>query len=289
MGSRYALLFLSAVVLIGPSTGAPASSPSVHAYPTTGQPPQSVDTAGADDLYNAGVDLQAAGKYREAIESYSASMQKRMVFPDAWLSRGICYTALQQWDPAISDFTAYIQRKKDTSLGYTHRAYAYLGKKAYTEAVTDCDSSLARKPKPAEMLSVYMNRGSANIGLNHYDAAVEDFTLALKAQNQGDTTVRPRAYLGRAEAYLKMTPARTSEASEDVISASACIEKAVARNPRDSDTCYLYVQLARVKELQGDFSGAIADYETFLRRQPNHPERQEIEKQIQALKAKSGK
>lgn len=195
---------------------------------------------GPDDLYNAGVDLQQAGKYDDAIKKYDEAIKKRAVFPDAWLNRGICYLALQKWDPAIENFNLYIGRKPEIAIGYINRASAYTGKKQFPEALKDYETALSKNPKADDKVPLYLNRGNAYFNMGDFDKAIADYNQVITAGGKID----PVVYLNRGNAYMNKA------------------SKAAEKDPPAAKTAYD----AATKDFTEYIKGAPTDAEGYLAR-----------------------
>jgi tetratricopeptide (TPR) repeat protein len=242
----------------------------------------------ADDLYNSAVDLQTVGRYEQAAQLYGQALSRRPVFPDAWLNRGICYLGLSQYDRAVADFDKFIGRKPDVALGYVNRGVAYTALGKFDEAMSDFDRA-ANLPGPRGQRSlIFLNRGNAYAKKGDFERARAEYStgLALPA-DEYFATIRPLLFIARAEAALQLSPPASDDAKRDLSGAEIGIREAVAHEPKNPRNAYLYVTLARAREKAGDKAGAVADYERFLRLQPDYPERAEIEKRLAELKAGS--
>jgi len=76
--------------------------------------------ARATEFLRLGDTQLAIGDYSDAIR-----LGKSEPSADAFTGRGIAYIALQQFTPAIDDFTRAIQLKPDAVLPYLERGFAY--------------------------------------------------------------------------------------------------------------------------------------------------------------------
>jgi tetratricopeptide (TPR) repeat protein len=188
-----ALLTLTAALFV--------SSGAVYAQAPAPQPPAVVLTASADDIFNAGVDLQTARQYAQAIGKYTEAIAKRKVFTDAYLNRGICYIEIGEIDKARADFEFYIKRKPNVSEGYISRAAAYWKKKEHEKALGELKTASEKNPRSPERAAILYIRAAIYHDRGEYDRAISEYTEYMAQATTAGRPIEPEAYKNRASAY----------------------------------------------------------------------------------------
>ncbi len=102
-----------------------------------------VSSAWADCLYRAGA-------YKGAIEIYTSLIESHPEARPAYIGRGNCYGALQDFARAIDDFAAAIRLMPNDAKAYLARSRAYLGNAATDLAFSDAAEALLLDPTLAE-------------------------------------------------------------------------------------------------------------------------------------------
>lgn len=125
------------------------------------------------DFYKQGLEKSQEEEWKDAVKYYSNALSKDGNFAEAYASRGRAY----------SEF------------GTKQGDIEYLQK-----AIVDCTKALHVKPKFAEDPTRYveplLGRGAVYLKLNNYQAALDDFSLAIQFNPDFCD-----AYLGRATIY----------------------------------------------------------------------------------------
>ena len=107
------------------------------------------------------------------------------------LFRGFAELGLSQWDKAVADFTAVIQKKPDDLQSYDRRALAYRGMKNYDAAIADYTFLLSKNPNDVEALT---KRGYTYSLALQYEKAIPDYEAALKINPQDNDTFQRLQY-----------------------------------------------------------------------------------------------
>jgi len=99
----------------------------------------------------------------------------------AYLQRGDQYSAAQEYDLAIADYTAAIRLNPDYAEAYNNRglAYSLKGKNNMPQAIADYSQAIRLRPDYAYAIN---NRGVAYMASGHPDEALQDFNLAIQLQ-----------------------------------------------------------------------------------------------------------
>ena len=197
--------------IFGIPKGCPNSTSStVSVLPPEPLPPPAVS---AEDFFNQGRSQMNAGKYADAIKSFSECIRQAPKVVACWALRGTSNKIAVNRDEAIADFTktleldptktgffedrgdVYFEKDmfKEAVADYSQliktgttnsrlllfRGLAYAKLKSWNLAVTDYSNCIALDAKNAVC---YGNRGVANLGLEKRDAAIADFRKALEIE-----------------------------------------------------------------------------------------------------------
>jgi tetratricopeptide (TPR) repeat protein len=96
---------------------------------------------------------------------------------EEYINRGIERRDSNNYNGAISDFSAAIRIKPDYDFAYFQRAYAKDELKDYYEAIEDYSKSLELNP---DYVNAYNNRVNAKDNLKDYNGAINDFSKAIE-------------------------------------------------------------------------------------------------------------
>lgn len=102
------------------------------------------------------------------------------------LSRSIAYYRQGNYAAAIMDSDRVIALHKCDFRAYYNRALAYAGKQNYLKAIEDLNLALVQLPRMSHTLlaDIYTDRGLAKFELADYQAAMQDFSLAIRLNPQ---------------------------------------------------------------------------------------------------------
>jgi tetratricopeptide (TPR) repeat protein len=120
--------------------------------------------------------------------------------------------------------------------------------------VQGCTQLLTRSLAPEGQALVYQYRGSAHLGLGHYDAAIDDLTKSIGAQADALT------YTLRGGAYE--TEERYDLAIQD-------FSAAIQLKP---DVAELYLYRGNCRLAKGDTTGSITDFNVVIKKKPKLPD-----------------
>jgi tetratricopeptide (TPR) repeat protein len=112
---------------------------------------------------------------KKAIE-YSNNAIKLQPYANAYITRGIAYCHLGQYQRAIEDFNEAIRLKPDLDTAYNNRGVAYINLGQYQRAIEDFNEAIHLKPDNVE---AYNGRGAAYVNLDQYQRAIEDYNQAI--------------------------------------------------------------------------------------------------------------
>ncbi len=132
--------------------------------------------------------------YQKAIADCTTAISLANNPTELLLNRSIAYYRQGNYQAAINDSDRIISLHKCDFRAYYNRALAYAGKKNYLKAVADLNLALVQFSNKSHSLlaDIYTDRGLAQFQLANYQAAMQDFSLAIRLNPQDD-----RAYYNR--------------------------------------------------------------------------------------------
>src|SRR5205814_7146076 len=120
--------------------------------------------------------------------------------------RGFAEIGLTDWDKAIADFTAVIQKDPNDAQAYERRAFAQRSQKKFNEAIADYSKSLDLK----QDADVFAKRGYTYVTyLQDYEKGIADYEQALKI-NPNDYDTQQRLLYARQALAAKNAPPPTA-------------------------------------------------------------------------------
>jgi tetratricopeptide (TPR) repeat protein len=134
-------------------------------------------------------------KIDSSIADYTTSIKLNPGNASTYLNRALDYCMKQKYDSAFNDFETVIKMKGDDNSLYINRAYAYLQVGKFKESLADYNRyiSNAEKVEP----NIYALRGFDNYKLEHYQAAIDDYSKAISMNPN-----YPEAFYVRSQCYL---------------------------------------------------------------------------------------
>lgn len=193
-----------------------------------------------DDQLTKAEGLFESGKYQEAIRELTQLFVMDKNNADAYLLRGICYSASGDVKSAGADYNKAIELSPTTGRYYYNRGlyYNYQGKTK--KALKDYNKAIEFDPNAP---SAYYNRAIIYDNEKDYAKSIPDYTKAIElAPDNADM------YNNRGLAY------KNSNQLEKAINDYS---KAIEINP---DYSMAYYNRARVKGHLGDIAGACDDF-----------------------------
>jgi tetratricopeptide (TPR) repeat protein len=201
-------------------------------------------------LGNRGAALKSAGRYDLAMADFTVAIGLDPRNPQYFCQRGDVLRKKRAFKDAIADYTAALTRVPGSLCAYQGRAQAYLAQDSPQLALADIAKGLRAKPASLQLLFL---RGRANKQAKLYDAAVADFSQALKSQGSLRSKDRATLYGERALALLLLN--RPDDARADVKEALRLApDNASAIAAQGS----LDEQLGRTTEAAASYSRALA-------------------------------
>jgi tetratricopeptide (TPR) repeat protein len=99
----------------------------------------------AKELFREGQSFFVEGKYGESIASFSKAIEAGEKTEIAFLSRGVAYFRMEQFDKAAEDFNIVIDMNSGNFRAHFYRGVTYMAKKDYEKAIKDFDNTIKIK------------------------------------------------------------------------------------------------------------------------------------------------
>lgn len=187
--------------------------------------------------------LHNAGKYKEAIAVYTATLESEPNNAEAYARRGTAYLRMRDIKHALDDLGMAIKLDPQKADLYNTRGNVYSKSDNHRQAISDYDKAIELNPKHDE---AYNNRGSAYAEENNLEQAIADYTTAIRLK-PGNAD----AYNNRGNAYTKM--GRINLAIDDY-------NNAIKHNPKHADAyCnrgFAYAEIGGLKLALKDLKNA---------------------------------
>jgi tetratricopeptide (TPR) repeat protein len=166
----------------------------------------------------------------------------------ALLRRAALYEKLKDFPNAEAALTSAVQLAPRSAELYAMRAYFYMRRSRFAEALRDFVYGIELSPDNAR---VRFGAGRVQAALGNWAAAVGYYDGAIKIARRD-----PTYYLARAEAYIHLDQARSAWADFD-----SALD---IRLPRAADRYYAYLGRGYASLLMADYPGAVADFDNAL-------------------------
>ena len=196
--------------------------------------------------FECGKAYSAIQDFQNAIEQYSEAIKLNPEYTYAYTNRGIAKDILGQRERAIEDFDIAISIDPKNYKAYNGRASSKVDLDRNEEAITDFDAAIRIKPEYAE---AYNNRGAAKAGLGRNEEAVADYSRAIHI-NPGSA----EAYFNRGNAKADLD--RNEEAIVDY-------DAAIRIKPGFAEA---YLSQGNAKANLGWYKDAIEDFSDAINR-----------------------
>jgi tetratricopeptide (TPR) repeat protein len=151
---------------------------------------------GAADALSTALRLRKQGKLRESLAAFDTLIAQYPSDPQPMFERGMLLAGMEQYDPAIRDFTRTIRLQPAHSVAYYARGLAYISKDEYAAALPDFERAAADLPRDA---AVFFNRALALGHLGQDEAALASYNQALNIRPD-----YPAALVNRGLAYASL-------------------------------------------------------------------------------------
>ena len=104
-----------------------------------------------------------------------ASYQVAASAPNPYFDTALEHLLVEEYEPAIQDFTEAIKNQPNVAEAYYNRAYAYAATRKYSLALEDLDKAIQLR---SQFPQAYFNRGIVKIFMNDNDHATADLSKA---------------------------------------------------------------------------------------------------------------
>lgn len=122
----------------------------------------------AKELFQEGQGFFVEGKYGESIVYFSKAIEAGEKTEMAYLSRGVAYFRMEQFDKAAQDFNIVIDINSGNFRAHFYRGISYMAEKEYEKAIKDFDNTIKIK---SDYGAAFFARGTAYAQLgNEYEA-----------------------------------------------------------------------------------------------------------------------
>jgi tetratricopeptide (TPR) repeat protein len=165
---------------------------------------------------------------------------------DDAFTQAVFFLQQRRWDEAILLLDGVIRDDPSDGEAYQQRAVANLARGDLRDGLADAEQAVKYSPDDAE---AYRVRGRAHLELQHHSLAMDDFTVYLREEDDGN------AAAGRTGPVYYMRGLAASRLNE-LSNAAADLSRAIRKLPAWPDA---YDARADVYERLGEFARAQAD------------------------------
>jgi len=194
----------------------------------------------ASDYMEKGIFLIKEGKNDEAIEAFTATIERDSSFGKAYSYLGGAAIDSKKYHLAIDYASKAIALDPSDELAYKVRGWSYFELRQYQKAIEDLSAAINIVPKDADL---YKRRGNVFMEIGDYKMAVEDFSKAINIVPK-DADL----YSRRGDIFMEIGDYKM--AVED-------FSKVIELEPNKG---YLYARRAVAYEKLGKYKQAAEDY-----------------------------
>lgn len=187
---------------------------------------QPVTDSAFEAFFKTGKTLLVKGSFDEAIEKFTAAIDRKADYAAAYYDRGLARDGILDYAGAVSDYTKAIGLKPDYADAYNNRGTAKYHLEDYHGAVVDYTKAVEVDTAYA---AAYNNRGLAKCRLSDFKNAIADYDKALALQP------------GYKDAYYNRGLAKNLIGEKE----SACNDFQKGCNLGDSSACGTYHDLCK--------------------------------------------
>ncbi len=168
-------------------------------------------------------------------------------------SRGIAYGSKGDDEHALADYDLCLQMRPNFAAAYNNRGIIFMRQLDFPRALDEFNAAIKFGPTSSMRYTHLNNRARAETLLQQYDAALADYSEALKLNADG-----PSVSSNRCMTYTEMK--RFDEAIADC-------NAALAKTPKN---VFVLTSRANAYLAKGDLDAALADYNEAIRIAPNN-------------------
>ncbi|CBZ28979.1 conserved hypothetical protein [Leishmania mexicana MHOM/GT/2001/U1103] len=160
-------------------------------------------------LHNRGYTYRNMGELELAIADYSASIKLAPHSHTAYTNRAFAFRKLGRYEAAIEDYTKVLCEHPGVQTKVlNNRAYCFARLSLFEDAIRDYTEVLATDPVNAHAL---YNRGISFEKCGKYNAAVDDFTRAIRLAPEAPSTANSYYSRGTSRLQLHQVPQATED------------------------------------------------------------------------------
>jgi tetratricopeptide (TPR) repeat protein len=134
------------------------------------------DNMDAKELFGKGQKLLVEGKLRESIDAFTKAIAAGEKSEIIFLSRGVAYFKVEEYDNAIHDFGIVININDHNFRAHFYRGTVFMAKEEYKKAIVDFDETIKLKP---DYGAAFFARGTAYTELGNEDEAKKSMQTAI--------------------------------------------------------------------------------------------------------------
>lgn len=158
---------------------------------------------------NRGMAYNDKGKYKEAIEDFSRSIERSPLKGITYSNRGNAYLYLGRYEEAIKDYEKSIKLDPTYAEASYNLGIAYQSIGDYQQALHNFNQTISLKPG---FNKVYNNRGNTYNQIGNYKKAIEDYSMAIKLDMRYE-----KAYFNRAVTYYRIGELRKAASDHNSV------------------------------------------------------------------------
>ncbi len=147
--------------------------------------------AAGNEWFQEGLEALKAGKYAEAIEAFTMTIQAVPHDYEALNNRCFARIFIGDYVGAVDDCSQALSINPQSAKSYNNRGFARIFQEDYDGAVTDINRAIDINPR---YVDAYCNRGLAWLRKGHYEKAIEDCTAALRINPRSSKALYNRGY-----------------------------------------------------------------------------------------------
>ena len=139
----------------------------------------------ADDFHREGILQIQKNDLQGALENLDQAVMLESSNPKILVNRGLVHDELGEYELAIADYTAALERDETLSEAYYNRANAYHNLKQYEASVADYSKAIEQQ---GDFAYAYVNRAINLEAMGEDERAIADLTQAVEIfERNGDT------------------------------------------------------------------------------------------------------
>jgi len=145
---------------------------------------------------NMGRNYLNKNDFNGAILSFNLAILLNPNSHEAYFLRGVAYASLDEYDPAIEDFTRAIQLEHGDFISYYNRGYMYFRKGMTGRRVIDFEQAIADitqsirlnsdRDRKKSLVDSYFLRATVYFTISNYDRAIADWEAVLRIEPDND-------------------------------------------------------------------------------------------------------